>query len=100
MIIEEKLSILQWEDHSAIAVFIDPNFPVKVTEIVMYSFQDYVAVIGGQYSVLATIIAVFAQLLLYPVMVKELGNELKNQEFKEAENLNTELLEQENIDEE
>ena len=46
----------------------------------MYSFFDYVAILGGQYSVLATIVAVFAQLLLYPSMVKDLGEELKDDE--------------------
>ena len=50
----------------------------------MYSFQDYIAVIGGQYSVLATVIAVFAQLLLYPSMVRDLGNELMENEIDEA----------------
>ena len=51
----------------------------------MYSLIDYITEIGGQYSVLAAVIAYFAQRFLYPTMIKEMGEELKIEEVQSAE---------------
>ena len=51
----------------------------------MYSIIDYITAIGGQYSVLATIVAFFAQKFLYPAMIKDMGEELKTKELEVAE---------------
>ena len=70
-------------------IAINPNFPVKITENKLYSFTDYIEAIGGQYSVLITIVTFFAQKFLYPAIIKHLGDELKDTELLEAEQMNS-----------
>ena len=84
---ESKTLTLPWnnEENSAILISTNPNFPVQVTRNKMYSVIDYITEIGGQYSVLAAIVAFIAQRFLYPTMVKEMGEELKPEEIKSAE---------------
>ena len=59
-----------------------PNFPVKVIRNMMFSFEHYVTGIGAQYSILAAIVAGTAQLLLYPVLIKDLGDKLEDHEVQ------------------
>jgi hypothetical protein len=61
--VEEREDIISgWSDHGegAVNFFINPAFPVQVTENTMYTFTDYIVSIGGQYSVLITVVTFFA----------------------------------------
>jgi hypothetical protein len=59
----------------------------------MYSLSDYIAAVGGQYSFLITVISFFAQKFLYPAIIKDLGDELKDHEIEDAEQMNSKSLE-------
>ena len=61
MMVGETIS-MQWpeEGYQGIAVSFNVNFPVKVIENQIYSLSNYIEAIGGQYSVLITIVTFFA----------------------------------------
>ena len=54
--------IMPWpeEGNHMFWISFNVNFPVKVIENQLYSLSDYIAAIGGQYSVLITIVTFFA----------------------------------------
>ena len=54
----------------------DANFPVQVTENVMYSKTDYITEFGSRLSLFLAFTAFVSQRILYPVFTKTLGNEI------------------------
>ena len=77
MVINEKNNILYKNGEvTAVSIMIDPKFPVQVTENVMYSFTEYITEVGSRLSIFMAIIGFISQRILYPVVTKELGNEL------------------------
>ena len=60
MMVGESISMPWSNENEGILISFNVNFPVKVIENQMYSLSNYIAAIGGQYSVLITIVTFFA----------------------------------------
>lgn len=48
----------------------------------MYSFNDYLTEVGSRLSIFLAIVGFISQRILYPVFIKVLGKDLKDQELE------------------
>ena len=81
MVISQKANIIyQSGEVGGLLIGFDPLFPVLVTENVMYSFTDYITEIGSRLSIFLAIVGFLSQRILYPVVTRELGDSLNDQE--------------------